>query len=107
MSLNIQIYSFIYSFLFGIIFNILLDLFNKMFGSAKVIKKSFFSMIFVLVMSICYFIGLLLINNGVLHIYFILCLMLGASCGIFCKRLWLTHKEKNNYLSNEKIVNRN
>ena len=94
MRLDIQIYSFIYSLLFGMFFSLLLELFNKLVCSFKIVKKSFFSFIFVFITSLCYFLGLLWINNGVLHIYFIVCLICGFIFEQFFKKWWLTHWRK-------------
>lgn len=77
MKLSIQIYSLIYSLIYGGIFYLLLDLFNKFTSMKKVYLKVILSWIFVTGMAILYFIGLLYINNGVLHIYFLLSIVCG------------------------------
>ena len=77
MELNIQIYSFIYSFLFGGIFYFLLDLFSRISCKVKKIIKAIFSVLFILLIAISYFLGLLFINNGVVHIYFLLSILVG------------------------------
>lgn len=77
MELNIQIYSFIYSFLFGIFLNNIYILFNKLIWKTKNVLKFIFSLGFMIVMTLSYFMGLLWINNGIVHIYFLLCLSLG------------------------------
>ena len=69
MGLNIQISSFISSFCFGCIFYYLLDLFNKFIMKRKIIWKVILSVIFIGIFSILYFIMLLYINNGYVHIY--------------------------------------
>ena len=73
MKLSIQIYSLFYS---GI-FYLLLDLFNKFTSMKKVYLKVILSWIFIMVIALLYFLGLLYINNGVLHIYFLLSIVCG------------------------------
>ena len=77
MKLDIQIYSFIYSFMFGIIFYFLLDIFNKLVDKLNKVLKFFVSIIFILLIGCIYFLGLLFINNGVIHIYFLLSILVG------------------------------
>lgn len=77
MKLSIQIYSLIYSLIYGGIFYLLLDLFNKFTSMKKVYLKVILSWMFVTGMAILYFIGLLYINYGVIHIYFLLSIVCG------------------------------
>lgn len=77
MKLSIQIYSLIYSLIYGGIFYLLLDLFNKFTSMKKVYLKVILSWMFVTGMAILYFIGLLYINYGVVHIYFLLSIVCG------------------------------
>lgn len=93
MRLDIQVYSLIFSFLFGIILNILLDIFNKLNEKNKIIIKIILSFIFVMLLSIAYFIGLLYINNGYLHTYFFIMIMVGYLFVYLIKSFWFTHKK--------------
>ena len=77
MSLNIQIYSFIFSFVFGIFFYIVLGLFSKFIYSKKLFIKVISSLAFSIGLSLLYFYVLLKINNGYLHLYFFLLILLG------------------------------
>ena len=77
MSLNIQIYSFIFSFVFGIFFYIVLGLFSKFIYSKKLFIKVISSLAFSIGLSLLYFYVLLKINNGYLHLYFFLMILLG------------------------------
>ncbi len=77
MKLSIQIYSLFYSLFYGGIFYLLLDLFNKFTSMKKVYLKVILSWMFVTGMAILYFIGLLYINYGVVHIYFLLSIVCG------------------------------
>lgn len=77
MKLSIQIYSLIYSFIYGGVFYLLLDLFNKLTSMKKVYLKVILSWLFITIIALLYFFGLLYINNGVLHIYFLLSIVCG------------------------------
>ena len=77
MKLNIQIYSFLYSFLFGCGFNLLLELFNKLAVKLSIMLRIILSFLFIFILAGIYFWGLLFINNGVLHIYFLLAILVG------------------------------
>ena len=77
MSLDTQIYSFIFSFVFGIFFYIVLGLFSKFIYSKKLFIKIVSSFIFSVGLSLLYFYVLLRINNGYLHLYFFLMILLG------------------------------
>lgn len=81
MDLNIQIYSLIFSFVFGVMFSLLLKInYRILFLSVKRIKI-FSNFIFLLDVSLLYFLGLKLINNGILHIYFFIVFILGWIVG--------------------------
>lgn len=77
MKLDIQIYSFGFSFVFGCLFYFLLDIFNFVVKNTKLLFRIFFSFMFIFIMSILYFLILLFINNGVLHVYFLLMILVG------------------------------
>ena len=77
MGLTIQIYSLITSFLFGGLFSLELILVYKLVNKMSWIWKSLFSFIFVMINAIIYFLLLLLINNGILHIYFFISMIAG------------------------------
>jgi len=90
MILKLQIYSLIYSLIFGVVFYFLLDVFNKYNNKNKLILKIFFSFIFVLGISSLYFWGLIYINNGYLHIYFLFAILVGYLFAYIC-----LHKKEN------------
>ena len=77
MSLNIQIYSLLFSFLYGIILYILLEINYRFLFEGKIIYRIIISFLFVMVLSLVYFLVLLKINNGVLHLYFFLSMFTG------------------------------
>lgn len=94
MSLNIQIYSFIYSFGFGILFYFLLEFYNKLVSNKNIFLKILYSLILIIVGSSSYFIISLYINNGYIHIYFLLSILVGYLFVYFLKLKWFTYKSK-------------
>lgn len=77
MSLKIQIYSVLYSFLFGIYFSYILKLFKKYIYNNNIIIKIVSNLVIVIINSFIYFIGINKINNGILHPYTYITLILG------------------------------
>lgn len=77
MILKIQIYSIVYSFIFGIIFYFILELNNKFIYNANLLLKLISSFLVSIFCAILYFILLLKINNGILHLYFFFSLIMG------------------------------
>ena len=77
MSLKIQIYSVLYSFLFGIYFSYILKLFKKYIYNNNIIIKTVSNLVIVIINSFIYFIGINKINNGILHSYTFITLILG------------------------------
>ncbi len=77
MSLKIQIYSVLYSFLFGIYFSYILKLFKKYIYNNNIIIKTVSNLVIVIINSFIYFIGINKINNGILHPYTFITLILG------------------------------
>lgn len=75
--LRMQVVSVVISFLYGVFFSILLNINSKFIYETKKIKKYLFNFIFVLDNVLLYFIILRYINNGILHYYFIIALVLG------------------------------
>lgn len=71
MSLNVQILSFVYSLFFGLIFSYFYSFFYKLFFKTKFIYKILVNFLFVLDFLLLYFLLLIKINNGILHIYFV------------------------------------
>ena len=92
MKLNIQVLSLVVSFGFGIYLYILLELCYRFLTSSSLIIKSLSSLIFVLFNSLLYFIILLYINNGYIHLYFFLSMLFGY---ILCKVIYKWFVNKN------------
>ncbi len=82
MNSYIQLASLIMSFGFGI-FLYYLNKFNlKVIKNKNIILKSIICFLYLFDISLLYVVILYNLNNGILHIYFILCILLGY--GIVC-----------------------
>ena len=90
MNLDIQIYSLIVSFLFGGLFSFELICFHNLVYKMFNLWKFFLSFVFVIINAIFYFWLLLIINNGVLHVYFLILIV----CGYFIFNYMFTHFRK-------------
>ena len=77
MNLNTQIKLIIFSLIFGIFFALMIDLNHKYLYTNKKYFKIIFTFFFVLVNIFIYFLILQKINNGIIHIYSIICLIVG------------------------------
>lgn len=77
MILRIQIYSLLFSFFYGIFVFFLLELNYKLLYTGKMLYKIIISFLFVMFISLLYFYGLLKINNGIIHIYFLIVMFTG------------------------------
>ena len=82
MSLKYQIIIIIFSFIFGIFFGFLVNLNYKIIFNKKNIIRLLGSFFLCLDMSLLYFLIILKINYGILHIYFLFVLFLGFYIGI-------------------------
>ena len=77
MKLELQIITILFSIVFGIIFSGVIDLIkNKVFKIKTFIQMIVFLIVTIL-MSLIYFYGLLKLNNGIIHPYFIIAFVLG------------------------------
>ena len=77
MILKIQILTLIFSFLFGIIFYLEIKLNYKFIYNEKKLYKIITTFFFVMANVLLYFIILQKINNGILHLYGILAIIIG------------------------------
>ena len=77
MNLKIQIFSLLYSFSFGILFFILLEVNYRLLYEGKLFYRIIISFFFIIFMTLLYYIGLLKINNGIIHVYFLLSMFTG------------------------------
>ena len=91
ISLNIQFLSLFVSFLYGFVVYILLEVNYKFLMTSNLVVRVIMSMFFILFITLLYFIILLCINNGYIHIYFFISVL----CGYFvCKVVykWFVNK---------------
>lgn len=77
IELDIQIKSLIFSFFFGMLFSFILNINYKYLYNKKIYIKLIISFLFVLDSSMFYFLVLNYINNGIIHIYFLIMAVLG------------------------------
>lgn len=77
IDLSIQLKSIIFSFLYGGFFSILLNINYKYIYNSKKAYKYLINIFFVVDNVFLYFIILRLINDGILHYYFLISLVIG------------------------------
>lgn len=77
MTLSIQIYSLLFSFFFGVLFSFALKINYHFIYHSNLIIQILFTLAFVLLLTILYFIGLEKINYGILHSYYFIMIILG------------------------------
>lgn len=81
MNLKIQIFSLIYSFGFGLFFSLVVNMHYNFLFSKKKWFRILINFIFVIDMSLLYFLILKFINGGILHLYFYLLIFFGFLIG--------------------------
>ena len=94
MILEIQIKSLVFSFLFGIYFSYMIRINYKFILSLKKILRILGTFILVISNVLLYFIILLKINYGLLHIYLILMIMLGVYVEYLINKLIVKYIKK-------------
>ena len=77
MALLIQIKSLFFSFSFGIIFSIIVSFFNNKLYNTRIRYQIINAFLISIISCLIYFICVKKINNGIVHIYFILMIILG------------------------------
>ena len=77
MNLKIQIFSLFFSFIYGVFFSFFTNFNYKYIFHTRKIFRIVFTIIFVVSMSFLYFIIINVINNGVIHLYFLLLILFG------------------------------
>ena len=81
MNLEVQIQSMIFSFVYGLFFSFLLNLNYRVLFTSKKYIQVIGNLFFIIDNVLLYFILLRYINNGVLHLYFLLLVVLGFFVG--------------------------
>ena len=95
MPLINQILTIVFSFIYGIIFYFLLEINYKYIYYGNKIYRIIVTLLFVLCNTIIYFIMLRKINYGIVHIYFLFCLLTGYILSNFvCKNLIVNRKKQ-------------
>lgn len=77
MNLKIQVFSLIFSFLYGILFSFLVNINYKYLFNKKKIFQVVFTFIFIIDMALIYFLVLKILNEGIIHSYFLLMIIFG------------------------------
>lgn len=77
MELIVQLKLIIFSFLYGIFFAFTLNINYKFINSKRKILKVIFTLVFIILNTLIYFAILQKINNGILHYYSFICIVLG------------------------------
>ena len=94
MILKIQIFSLLYSFIYGIIFYILLEVNQKFLYEGEIVYRIIISFLFVIFISLLYFLILIKINNGILHLYFFLTMFTGYLLSFVIYKKLIVKKNK-------------
>lgn len=81
MTANMQLLTFILSFLYGIAASFLFKLNYKIVNNLKRVFNNIITIIFTLDVLIIYVVLIYYLNNGYLHIYFIMTLLIGIFIG--------------------------
>ena len=76
MNIKIQIYSFIFSFFMGIFLYIISLLNYKIIFKKKTYLKFLYTLLVMLDYNLIFLVGLYYINDGIIHIYFIITLII-------------------------------
>lgn len=97
MNYKIQLISFLFSFLFGVFFYLTSLINYKIIKKHSYLIKYLISFIYVLDMALVYILLLYKVNNGVIHVYFVLVLGIGflVSCLYYKKIKKICEKVKN------------
>jgi len=94
MPLENQIITIFFSLIYGVIFFLLLELNYKFIYKGKIIYRVIVTFLFVMFNTLLYFIILRKINNGVVHVYFLLCILTGYILSNFVYKKCIVKKNK-------------
>lgn len=87
MVLGVQIISLIVSFCYGFFFFLTLEFNAKLIYSDSLFIRVIISFLFVIFHTLLYFLILMKINFGYIHIYFFICILFGyLMCKVIYKR---------------------
>ena len=77
MNLIQQVQGVVYSFVFGMVFTFIYYLINSCFFTTKQLFRYFFSVVIGIMFGSAYYLGLLIINEGIIRFYFIVAIVCG------------------------------
>ena len=86
MSLKVQIFSLLFSLVFGFVFGVFTNLNYKYLFQNTVFCSFFADFFFCIDMALLYFFCIRAINNGILHYYFGIVLLIGFYFGYSASR---------------------
>ena len=89
MILETQIYTLLFSFVFGSLFGLLVRINYFFLNHSNKFIKILFTVVFVTIFTLIYFIILEKLNSGIIHIYYFIMLILG-----FCLEQFIEKKIK-------------
>ena len=94
IDLSIQVRLIVFSLIYGFMFSYLLDIVYQYISRIKKVYQILITFLFVMIMSIIYFIGINKIGYNLFHIYSILCIIIGfISYDIIIKRVANKYKK--------------
>lgn len=94
MSLKTQLILIIISFCFGFLFELFHSINYKLIYCKKKIIRFLFTFLLILAQALLYFYALLKINNGIIHIYGIISLLIGMVSFYYFKLLFYKKYKK-------------
>ena len=94
MILKIQIFSLLYSFIYGIKKKKKKEVNQKFLYEGKIVYRIIISFLFVIFISLLYFLILIKINNGILHLYFFLTMFTGYLLSLVIYKKLIVKKNK-------------
>lgn len=93
MVLGVQVISLVVSFVYGIFFYLTLELNSRFIYSSHLWVRLVMSFLFVMMHTLVYFLILMRINHGYVHIYFFICILAGyLLCKVIYKRCKIKYK---------------
>ena len=81
MNIELQIQSLVFSLVFGLFFSFVYNLFYKYLYKGVMFIRIIMNFIFIISLASLYFMFLSIINNGIIHLYFIIMLFIGFIMG--------------------------
>lgn len=93
MNLETQIKLIIFSFTFGAFLGLMIDINHRFLYTPKKNYRIVFTFCFVIVNAFLYFLILQKINNGIIHIYSLFCIILGFFSELFIRKRVVKQKK--------------